>query len=78
MEDLLQEYQVQYYKISKKIRKLNCELENNNLRTMEYERLKARRDLLLLERWEVLDAISQLPPLTLTSFAKKWGLVTIR
>lgn len=49
MEDLLQEYQVQYYKISKKIRKLNCELENNNLRTMEYERLKARRDLLLLE-----------------------------
>ena len=60
MEDLLQEYQTQYYKISKKISKLNCELENNNLRTMEYERLKARRDLLLLERWEVLDAINEM------------------
>ena len=60
MDDLLQEYQGLYYKISKKIRKLNCELENDNLRTMEYEKLKARRDLLQLERWEVLDAINEM------------------
>ena len=60
MEDLLQEYETLYYKIIRKIEKLNCQLEENNLRNIEYERLKSRRDLLQLESWEVMGAINEM------------------
>lgn len=60
MEELLKEYQILYYKITRKLKKLNAELENENLRNMEYERLKARRDLLRLEEWEIIDAINEM------------------
>ena len=60
MNDLLQEYQILYYKITRKLKKLNAELDNENLRTAEYERLKARRDLLRLEEWEIIDAINEM------------------
>ncbi len=60
MEDLLQEYQVSYDKIVRKLEKLDCELENKNLRTKEQEHLKARRDLIQLEQFEILDAINEM------------------
>lgn len=60
MEDLLQEYETLYYKIIRKIEKLNCQLEENNLHNIEYERLKSRRDLLQLESWEVMGAINEM------------------
>lgn len=60
MKDLLQEYQALHYKINRKIKKLNFELKNESLQTMEYEQLKARRDLLRLEEWEIMDAINEM------------------
>ena len=60
MENLLKEYQTLYDKLACKIKILDCELENENLRNKERECLKARHDLLQLEQFEVLDAMNEM------------------
>lgn len=60
MEELIQDYQALYRQIVYRIYQLKKQLQNDNLRTMEYERLKARHDLLQQERYEIVDAMNEM------------------
>lgn len=60
MEKLIQDYQALYRQILHRIYVLKKQMQNDNLRTMEYERLKARHDMLEKERWEIVDAMNEL------------------
>lgn len=60
MEKLLADYQALYRTIVCRIYMLKKQLENDTLRTMEYERLQARHDMLEKERWEIVDAMNEM------------------
>ena len=60
MKDLIQDYEALYRQIVRQIYNLKKQLQNENLRTIEHDQLKARHDLLVAERFEIVDAINEM------------------
>lgn len=57
MLDLIDDYEQTRFQLQKRIYQLNKILKTESLRTMEKERLTARKDLLTRERTELLNSI---------------------
>lgn len=60
MLDLIYDYEQTRYQLQKRITRLERLLRNENLLTMERENLTARRDLLMTERFELLNSINEM------------------
>jgi len=60
MLDLIYDYEQTRYQLQKRISQLERLLKNENLLTMERESLTARRDLLVTERYELLNSINEM------------------
>ena len=60
MLDLIYDYEQTRYQLQKRISRLERLLKNENLLTMERESLTARRDLLVTERYELLNSINEM------------------